>query len=420
MLSANDKFIFTQHLALSTKIMIYFDNNATTQIAPEVFEAMKPFLQEFYGNPSSAHNFGRETRQIVENSREKVASLIGANSPNEIIFTSGGTESDNWAILGTLEANRNKKHIVTTRVEHEAVRKLCEKLEGNYEITWLEVDEQGFLDLDKLKKSLREDTAIVSVMTANNETGILFPVKEIAEIVKANSNAIFHTDAVNAVGKIPINLSEMQIDLLSLSGHKFHAPKGIGALYVRENVKLPSFFIGGGQESSRRAGTEAVHQIAALGKAAELANDFLSEPYISAGAILSEPPALAGGLYSTVIKLRDKLEDFILQNIPNAKLNGTADKNFRLPNTSNISFPNINGEAILARLNDLEIYVSTGSACNAEMHAASPVMQAMNIPYSDAMGAIRFSLGRFNTEAEVDFMLDNLPKIIQELNSISG
>ena len=381
--------------------MIYFDNNATTQIAPEVFEAMKPFLQEFYGNPSSAHTFGREVRNIVEDSRRKVASLIGAKSEKEIIFTSGGTESDNWAILGTLEANPNKKHIVTTRVEHEAVRKLCEKLEKDHEITWLEVDENGFLDLDELKKSLREDTAIVSVMTANNETGILFPVAKIAEIVKANSDAIFHTDAVNAVGKIPFNLKETQINLLSLSGHKFHAPKGIGALYVRENIKLPPFFIGGGQENSRRAGTEAVHQIVGLGKAAEL----------------SEPSAVADGFNSIYI-LRNKLEDFILTNIPNAKLNGTADRKFRLPNTSNIAFPNLNGEAILARLNDLEICVSTGSACNSETHTASPVMQAMNIPYSQAMGAIRFSLGRYNTEAEVDFLLENLPKIIDDLSEI--
>lgn len=381
--------------------MIYFDNNATTAIAPEVFEAMKPFLQESYGNPSSAHNFGREVRQIVENSRAQVASLVGARTPSEIIFTSCGTESDNWAIRGTLEANPHKKHIVTTRVEHEAVRKLCEKLEKNgYEITWLEVDEQGFLDLDELKNSLRpRDTGLVSVMTANNETGILFAVAEIAEIVKANSDAIFHTDGVNAVGKIPLDLQKTQIDLFSLSGHKFHAPKGIGALYVREDVNLPSFLIGGGQENSRRAGTEAVHQIAALGKAAELANDFTA--------------------VEKVRNLRDKLEDFILQNIPNAKLNGTSDRKFRLPNTSSISFANTNGEAILAKLNDLEICVSTGSACNAENHTASAVLQAMNIPYSDAMGAIRFSLGRYNSEAEVDFVLGNLPKIIQEIHRIA-
>jgi len=379
--------------------MIYFDNNATTRIATEVFEAMQSFLTSIYGNPSSAHRLGRETRKIVEKSREQVASLVGANSPDEIIFTSSGTESDNWAIRGTLEANPSKKHIITTRVEHEAVRKLCEKLDADYEITWLEVNEQGFLDLDELKNFLREETAIVSVMMANNETGILFPVAEIAEIIKANSNAVFHVDGVNAVGKIPINLKETQIDLFSLSGHKFHAPKGIGALYIKENLKLPSFFIGGGQEFSRRAGTEAVHQIAGLGKAAELAQDFSA--------------------MEKVFALRNKLENEILQKIPNSRLNGTADYTKRLPNTSSISFENTNGEAILARLDDLEICVSTGSACNAAHHVASAVLQAMNVPYSSAMGAIRFSLGRYNTESEVDFVLQELPKIIRELNHLS-
>ena len=379
--------------------MIYFDNNATTQPATEVFEAMRPFLTTNFGNPSSAHNFGRESRQIVEKSRAEVASLIGARAAHEIIFTSGGTESDNWAILGSLEANPDKKHIVTTRVEHEAVRKLCEKLEAHYEITWLETDEQGFLDLDALKNSLRPDTAIVSVMLANNETGILFPVASIAEIVKANSNAVFHVDGVNAVGKVPVDLKNTAIDLFSLSGHKFHAPKGIGELYVRENIKLPAFLIGGGQENSRRAGTEAVHQIAGLGKAAELAEDFSA--------------------IEKIFALRNKLETEILQKIPNSRLNGTGDYAHRLPNTSSISFENTNGEAIFARLNDLGICVSTGSACNAENHVASAVLQAMNVPYSQAMGAIRFSLGRYNTEAEVEFVLEKLLGIIQELANLS-
>lgn len=380
--------------------MIYFDNNATTRIAPEVFEAMKPFLQEFYGNPSASYNFGREMRNIVEDSRKKVALLLGAKNAEEIIFTSGGTESDNWAILGTLEANPNKKHIVTTKVEHEAVRKLCEKLaKKGYETTWLGVDEQGFLDLDELKKSLRDDTAIVSIMTANNETGILFPIKEIAEIVKANSDAVFHSDGVNAVGKIPLNLQETEIDLFSLSGHKFHAPKGIGALFVRKNLNFPQFFVGGGQEFSKRAGTEAVHQIAALGKAAELAQNTLP--------------------LDKVFALRNKFENEILNKIPNSRLNGTADYTKRLPNTSNISFPHLNGEAILAKLNDLGVCVSTGSACNAENHSISPVLEAMNVPYSDAMGAIRFSLGRYNTAAEADFVLENLPKIIESLSALS-
>ncbi len=374
--------------------MIYFDNNATTQIAPEVFAAMTPYLTDFYGNPSAAYTFGRDTRQIVEKSRAEVANLIGANDAKEIIFTSCGTESDNWAILGALEANPNKKHIISTEVEHEAVRKVCEKLETQgYEITWLKVDENGSLDLDELQKSLRPDTAIVSIMLANNETGILFRVNEIAEIIKANSNALFHVDGVNAVGKIPINLQETAIDLFSLAGHKFHAPKGIGALYLREGVNLPSFFIGGGQESGKRAGTEAVHQIVGLGTAAKLVKNI--EPKVGI--------------------LRDKLEDFILQNIPNTKLNGTSDRNQRLPNTSSIAFTNLNGEAILAKLNDIGVCVSTGSACNAENHVSSAVLRAMNVPYTDAMGTIRFSLGRFNTEKEVDFVIENLPKIIEDL-----
>ncbi len=380
--------------------MVYFDNNATTSAAPEVFEAMQPFLSDLYGNPSSAHTFGRQIRQIVEKSREQVASLVGSTSANEIIFTSSGTESDNWAILGSLEADESKKHIVTTRVEHEAVRKLCEKLAGKYEITWLEVDEQGFLDLDKLKNSLRADTAIVSVMLANNETGILFPVAEIAEIVKAHSKAVFHVDGVNAVGKIPVDLKKTAIDLFSLSGHKFHAPKGVGALYVRSGgVRLPAYFTGGGQESARRAGTEAVHQIAGLGAAATLVHDFSA--------------------MEKVFDLRNKLENEILQKIPNSRLNGTADYARRLPNTSSISFENTNGEAILARLDALGVSVSTGSACSAENHTASAVLEAMNVPYSEAMGAIRFSLGRYNTEAEVDFVLENLPEIVRQLSSIS-
>jgi cysteine desulfurase len=380
--------------------MIYFDNNATTPVAPEVFEAMRAVLTSDFGNPSSAHALGRDAREIVENSRAQVASLLGA-FVDEIVFTSCGTESDNWAILGALNANPLKKHIVTTRVEHEAVRNLCAKLEAeNYEVTWLEVDESGFLDLDELKNSLRADTAIVSVMLANNETGILFPLPEIARIVKESSDALFHVDGVNAVGKIPVDLKNLGVDLFSISGHKFHAPKGVGALYVRNGVELPSFFTGGGQERGRRAGTEAVHQIAALGKAAEVVSDFTSIENVRA--------------------LRDKLEDSILQTIPNASLNGTSDRTKRLPNTSSISFANTNGEAILARLNDLGVCVSTGSACNSENHTASAVLQAMNVPYSKAMGAIRFSLGRYNTEEEVDFVLENLPGIIRELSQLSN
>lgn len=380
--------------------MIYFDNNATTLVAPQVFDAMKPFITDFYGNPSSAYEFGRNLRREIETARENLAGSLGVNSCEEIVFTSGGTESDNWAILGTLESYPDKKHIITTRVEHEAVRKVCEKLEATgFEITWLEVDEQGSLNLAELKQALRMDTAVVSVMLANNETGILFPVNAIAEIVKEDSNAVFHVDGVNAVGKIPIDLKNTCIDLFSLSGHKFHGPKGIGALYINEKVQLPSFSIGGGQENGRRAGTEAVHQIAGIGAAAKLVFDF------------SE--------MEKVRKLRDRLEDEILSRVPNSKVNGTLDRNLRLPNTSSISFPNINGETILAKLNDLGICVSTGSACNAETRTASPVLKALNVPYQTAMGAIRFSLGRYNTAEEVDFVIESLPKIIDDLEKIS-
>ncbi len=380
--------------------MIYFDNNATTQIAPEVFEAMKPFLTEFYGNPSSAYEPARRTRRTIDDSRRTVAELLGASDAREIVFTSGGTESDNWAILGALEAAPGKKHIVTTSVEHEAIRKLCEKLEKKgFEVTWLGVSEEGFLDLEELKKSLRKDTAIVSAMLANNETGILFPVEEIARLVKESSDALFHVDGVNAVGKIPIDLKNTRIDLFSVSGHKFHAPKGIGALYIKDGVSLPPIYIGGGQENNRRAGTEAVHQIAALGAAVKLVED------ISA--------------METVRALRNKLEGGILREIPDSRLNGTTDREKRLPNTSSISFPNLNGELILAKLNDAGICVSTGSACNAENHTASAVLQAMNVPYSRAMGAIRFSLGRYNTGREVDFVLKILPGIIEEIRGFS-
>jgi len=378
--------------------MIYFDNNATTKIAPEVFESMKPFLTENYGNPSSAYSFSQSSKKAIETARENVAKLLGAGETSEIVFTSGGTESDNWAILGSLELKSDKTHIVTTRVEHEAVRKVCEKLElGGYEITWLEVNEDGTLDLDEVRNFIRDDTALVSIMLANNETGVLFPVKEIAEIVKENSDAVFHVDGVNAVGKIPIDLRNTQIDLFSISGHKFHGPKGVGALYVRDGVEIASNSIGGGQENNRRAGTEAVHQIVGLGKAAELVNDL-------------------SGMEKTR-RLRDKLESGILNEISNTSLNGS--KETRLPNTSNISFENLNGEVILAKLNDLDICVSTGSACNEETQTASPVLKAMNVPYSQAMGAIRFSLGRFNTEEEVDLVLDNLPKTIEDLRRIS-
>lgn len=327
--------------------------------------------------------------------------MLGATNPSEVAFTSGGTESDNWAIIGALEANPGKNHIITTRVEHEAIRKLCQKLETqNYRVTWLDVDEEGSLDLDGLRSALCNETAVVSTMLANNETGILFPVNEIGEIVKEHSDALFHVDGVNAVGKIPIGLNETPIDLFSLSAHKFHGPKGIGALFIRDGVTLPSMLIGGGQENGRRPGTEAVHQIAGLGAAARLASDLTRMVEVEA--------------------LRDRLEAIILQTIPNTRLNGTADTSKRLPNTANISFENINGEMILHRLDENGICVSTGSACNSQDRTASPVLQAMNVPYSRAMGSIRFSLGRFNTADEVEKSLAIIPGIIAELSAIAG
>ncbi len=379
--------------------MIYFDNNATTAVTDKVFEAMKPYLTRIYGNPSSAYSFAQESRSAVNTARENVADLLGSNKPEEIFYTSGGTESDNWAIIGALEANREKNHIVTTRVEHEAVRRVCEKLELNgFEITWLEVDKNGLLDPDTVRDSLRPETAIVSVMLANNETGVLFPVNEIAQIVKERSNAIFHVDGVNAVGKIPVSLKNTEIDLFSISGHKFHAPKGIGVLYIRDGVSIPAMRIGGGQENGKRAGTEAVHQIVGIGEAARIVADL--------------------GPMERVKELRDKLENEILDKIPDSRVNG--DKIIRIPNTSNISFENLNGETILAKLNDLGVCVSTGSACNEETHESSPVLKAMDIPYSQAMGSIRFSLGRKNTEKEVNFVVEHLQKIVADLNHISN
>ena len=378
--------------------MIYFDNNASTMVAQEVFDAMKPFLTGEFGNPSSGHAAATKARMAIAQARENVARMLGASDPSEIVFTSGGTESDNWAILGTLEMQPGKKHIVTTAVEHEAVRKLCEKLEKQgCEVTWLGVDEQGELDLGELKKALRPDTAIVSIMTANNQTGVIFPVAEAAAIVKENSDALFHTDGVNAAGKMPIDLKNTQIDMMSISGHKFYAPKGIGALYIRNGIALPSSLIGGGQENGRRAGTEAAHQIAGLGAAAALMTDLTSLGHIRV--------------------LRDRLESGILASIPNASVNGGGN---RLPNVTNISFENTNGEMIMHALDEIGVCVSTGSACSDAHRKASGVLAAMNVPYSRAMGAIRFSLGRYNTEAEVDFVLERLPAIVEKLHTMAA
>jgi cysteine desulfurase len=380
--------------------MIYLDNNATTRIAPEVFAAMQPYLTEIYGNPSSAHSLGQRMKSAVERSREQVAELLGAAETSEIAFTSCGSESDNWAIGGFLEQNPTRRHIVTTRVEHEAVRNLCVHLEEiGCEVSWLEVDERGELNLDHLRKVLRRDTGIVSVMLANNETGVMFPIEEIGKIVREHSDAVFHVDGVQAVGKVPINLRELEVDLFALSGHKLHAPQGIGALYIRKGVTLPPFIIGGSQEQGRRAGTSAVPNIVALGAACELARTVDEHEGIE--------------------RLRNKLEDEILKQIPNARLNGTTDRSKRLPNTSNISFEYVEGENILVHLDKAGVCVSTGSACHSTTKESSPTLRAMNIPYSAAQGSIRFSLSRYNTEAEIDHTLKVLPDIIGKLVEMS-
>jgi cysteine desulfurase len=380
--------------------MIYLDNNATTRVAPEVFAAMQPFLTEAFGNPSSAHSLGRRMKAAVEQAREQVAQLIGAADVNEIVFTSCGSESDNWAIGGFLEQDPTRRHIITTRVEHEAVRNLCEHLaQIGCEVTWLEVNESGELNLDDLRQALRRDTGIVSVMLANNETGVIFPIEDIGNIVRENSDAVFHVDGVQAVGKIPINLKELEVDLFALSGHKLHAPQGVGALYIRNGVKLPPFIIGGSQEAGRRAGTSAVPNIVGLGAACELARNFDEHERIE--------------------RLRNKLEDEILSRIPNARLNGTPDRSHRLPNTANISFEYVEGENILLHLDKAGICVSTGSACNSTTKESSPTLRAMNVPYTAAQGSIRFSLGRYNTEAEIDETLKVLPEIIGKLVEMS-
>ena len=376
--------------------MIYLDNNATTRVAPEVIAAMQPYLSDYYGNPSSAHSLGREMKLAVERARAQVANILGAADPNEIAFTSCGSESDNWAIRGVLEANPNRKHIVTTKVEHEAVRNLCKRLEQQgYEVTWLSVSSEGELDLEELRTSLRPDTALVSVMLANNETGVLFPMGDIGRIVRAHSNAIFHVDGVQAVGKIPIELEKLEVDLFALSGHKLHAPQGVGALYVRSGVKLAPLIVGGSQESGRRAGTSAVPNIVALGAACELAANSQA--------------------HETIRTLRDRLEDEILTRIPNARLNGTKDREKRLPNTSNISFEYVDGVSILTHLNEAGICVSTGSACHSSTRESSPTLQAMNIPDTVAQGSIRFSLGRYNRVDEIEHTLSVLPGIIEKL-----
>ena len=378
--------------------IVYMDNNATTRVAPEVLEEMVPFLSEYYGNPSSMYSFAEIVGKKIDEARERVANLLGT-SPAEIIFTSCGTESDSTAINAAIKANPGKRHIVTTRVEHPAVKNLFEHLGKNgYRVSFVPVDSQGVLDLDYLYDHLTTDTAIVSVMWANNESGVIFPIEEIAEKLH-DLGIVFHTDAVQAVGKIPIDLNKVPVGMLSLSGHKLHGPKGIGALYLRKGTKFAPFLIGGHQEKGRRGGTENSASIVALGKACQLAEDHIEIEN------------------STVRQLRDHLEKSLLERIPQAKVNGVIDQ--RLPNTTSIGFEAVEGEAVLLRMNQLGICASSGSACTSGSLEPSHVLRAMGVPFTRAHGSIRFSLSVYNTAGEVDYVIEHLPPIIEQLRNLS-
>ncbi|HAY40618.1 MAG TPA: cysteine desulfurase NifS [Desulfobacteraceae bacterium] len=378
--------------------VIYVDNNATTKVAPEVLEEMLPYFNEYYGNPSSMHTFGGMVEHKIVESRERLAKLLGA-SPEEIIFTSCGTESDSTAIRAAILSNPRKKHIVTSRVEHPAVKNLYEYLSKNgYRATFVPVDRKGRLDLDYLYKNLDEDTAIVSIMWANNESGVIFPIEEIGRVLK-EKGIVFHTDAVQAVGKIPIDLKNTAVDMLSISGHKLHGPKGVGALYVRKGTKYSPFLIGGHQEKGRRGGTENVASIIGLGKASELAAANLSDESIK------------------VKPLRDKLEAELLNRIPNSMVNG--DRDHRLPNTTSIAFEYVEGEAILLMMDEFGICASSGSACTSGSLEPSHVLRAMGVPFTAAHGSIRFSLSVYNTEEEIDVIIEKLPPIIERLRELS-
>ena len=378
--------------------VVYVDNNATSRVAPEVLEAMLPYFKEYYGNPSSMHVFGGQVGTKVNEAREKVADVLGAD-PSEIIFTSCGTESDNAAILGALDSYPEKRHLITTRVEHPAIGNLCAYLgRKGYRITELSVDREGRMDLDELRESITEETALVTIMYANNETGVVFPIEEIGEIVK-EKGIPFHTDAVQVVGKIPIDLRKLKIDMLSLSGHKLHAPKGIGVLYIRKGTRFSPFIIGGHQEKGRRGGTENVPYIIGMGKAFELAKAHLEEE-------------------NTRVKaLRDYLEEKILEKIPNTLVNG--DSVHRLPNTVSVSFEYVEGESILLLLSGLGICASSGSACTSGSLEPSHVLRAMGVPFTAAHGSIRFSLSIYNTKEEMDYIIQHLPPIIERLRDIS-
>ncbi|HEY0792099.1 MAG TPA: cysteine desulfurase NifS [Chthoniobacterales bacterium] len=377
--------------------MIYFDNNATTRVDPQVFEAMLPFLKEEYGNPSSVYRLGRTAAHAVSHARTQVSDLLGCE-PSEIIFTSCGTESDNSAIAAALTADPDRKHLVTSKVEHSAIMKHADVLaRRGYEVTFLDVDEDGLLDPQNVERAIRPDTALVSLMWANNETGVLFPIEEIAEICRAK-RTLFHTDAVQAIGKVPINLSQLPVQFLSLSGHKLHAPKGIGALYVNRRVRFAPFLVGGGQEFKRRGGTENTASIVALGAAAALTVDHAKEAT------------------NRVRRLRDRLEAG-LQKVSGVAVNGH--RKHRLPNTLSLAIEGIDAETMLLVLDQRGISCSAGSACTSGALEPSHVLNAMGFSAERARGSLRFSLGRFNTEAEVSQALEIIPREVEKVRQLS-
>lgn len=379
---------------------VYLDNAATTMVRQEVMDAMIPALTSFYGNPSSLHEYAREAAKLLDNARADVAAVIGAK-PDEIIFTGGGSESDNMALRGAVAANRKKgKHVVTTAIEHHAVLYTLQAMEreGIAELTVLPVDEFGLVTAEQVAGSIREDTVLVSVMFANNEVGTIEPIAEIGKVCRARG-VLFHTDAVQATGHVPVNVVEMNIDLLSISAHKFHGPKGVGALYLRKGVRIPSLIIGGGQEKKRRAGTENVPGIVGLATALKLANEHMQENAVRVGA------------------LRDKLMKGIAERIPDVKLNGHPEK--RLPNNVNYSIRYIEGESILLMLDLNGIAASSGSACTSGSLDPSHVLLAMGLPHEIAHGSLRLTLSEFTTDAEIDYVLDLLPQIVQRLRDMS-
>ncbi len=378
---------------------IYFDNNATTCLAPEVRDVMMPFFNELYGNPSSMHAFGGQVAKFIVRAREEVARFLNC-SPEEVIFTSCATESDNAAIRGTADYYGKDLKIITTAVEHPAVLQPCRRLKAlGHEVVELPVNELGQINLDQLKAELATDKkTLVSIMWANNETGVVFPIPEIARLCQ-EAGAIFHTDAVQVAGKIPVDVKAVPVDMLSMSGHKFHAPKGIGIFYVKKGTKLKPFMLGGHQEGGRRAGTENVPYIVGLSKACELARLNMAEEA------------------QHLTRLRDKLEAGILATCPDVRVNG--DPNNRLPNTLNVSFAYIEGEAIAYHLSDLGICISTGSACASGSLDPSHVIRAMGVPFIAVHGSVRFSLSRYTTEEEVDYVLEKLPPVIKKLRDLS-